>query len=108
MAQLAERVVVANPGKVQQIAKARVKTDIRDTFILARLLAANLVPQVWVPRVHVREPRQLLSQRRQLVETHTQIVNRMHSVAPGWSRKASLRKDGKSCAGHWWKWHSEL
>ena len=108
VAQLAERVVVANPGKVQQIAKARVKTDIRDTFILARLLAANLVPQVWVPRVHVREPRQLLSQRRQLVETHTQIVNRMHSVAPGWSRKASLRKDGKSCAGHWWKWHSEL
>jgi len=31
--------------------------------------------------VHVREMSQLLSQRRQLVETHTQIVNRMHSVA---------------------------
>jgi transposase len=78
---LAERVVVANPAKVKQIANARVKTDVRDTFILARLLAANLVPEVWVPPVHVREMRQLLSQRRQLVETHTQIVNRMHSVA---------------------------
>ena len=78
---LVERVVVANPAKVQQIANARVKTDVRDTFILARLLAANLVPDVWVPPVHVRELRQLLSQRRQLVETHTQIVNRMHSVA---------------------------
>lgn len=76
-----ERVVVANPAKVKQIAHARVKTDVRDTFILARLLAANLVPEVWVPPVHVRELRQLLSQRRQLVETHTQIVNRMHSVA---------------------------
>lgn len=76
-----ERVVVANPAKVKQIANARVKTDVRDTFILARLLAANLVPDVWVPPVHVRELRQLLSQRRQLVETHTQIVNRMHSVA---------------------------
>ena len=76
-----ERVVVANPAKVKQIANARVKTDVRDTFILARLLAANLVPDVWVPPTHVREMRQLLSQRRQLVETHTQIVNRMHSVA---------------------------
>ena len=76
-----ERVVVANPIKVKQIAQARVKTDIRDTLILTRLLAANLVPDVWVPPAHVREMRQLLSQRRQLVETHTQIVNRMHSVA---------------------------
>jgi transposase len=81
LASLVERVVVANPAKVKQIATARVKTDVRDTFILARLLAANLVPDVWVPPAHVREMRQLLSQRRQLVETHTQIVNRMHSVA---------------------------
>lgn len=78
---LVERVVVANPIRVKQIAQARVKTDIRDTLILARLLAANLVPEVWVPPVYVREMRQLLSQRRQFVETHTQIVNRMHSVA---------------------------
>ena len=78
---LVERVVVANPIQVKQIAQARVKTDIRDTLILARLLAANLVPEVWVPPVHVRQLRQLLSQRRQLVATHTQIVNRMQSVA---------------------------
>jgi transposase len=78
---LVERVVVANPIKVKQIANARVKTDVRDALILARLLAANLVPDVWVPPAHVREMRQLLSQRRQLVETHTQILNRMHSVA---------------------------
>jgi transposase len=78
---LAERVLVANPIKVKQIATARVKTDIRDTLILARLLAANLIPEVWVPPMPVRQMRQLLSQRRQFVETHTQIVNRMHSVA---------------------------
>ena len=78
---LVERVLVANPIKVKQIACARVKTDVRDTLILARLLAANLVPVVWVPPIHVRQLRQLLSQRRQMVETHTQVVNRMHSVA---------------------------
>jgi transposase len=78
---LAEKVLVANPIKVKQIASARVKTDIRDTLILARLLAANMVPVIWVPPVHVRNLRYLLSQRRHLVGMHTQTVNRMHSVA---------------------------
>lgn len=78
---LAEKVQVANPIKVKQIAQARVKTDIRDTLILARMLAANMVPDIWVPPVHVRNLRYLLSQRRHLVGMHTQTVNRMHSVA---------------------------
>jgi transposase len=78
---LAEKVLVANPIKVKQIAQARVKTDIRDTLILARLLAANMIPAIWVPPVHVRDLRYLLSQRRHLVGMHTQTVNRMHSVA---------------------------
>jgi len=78
---LAEKVLVANPIKVKQIAQARVKTDIRDTLILARLLAVHMVPVIWVPPVHVRNLRYLLSQRRHLVGMHTQTVNRMHSVA---------------------------
>ena len=78
---LVAKVLVANPIKVKQIACARVKTDKKDTMILARLLAANLVPTVWVPPVHVRELRQLISQRRKLVGMHTQVVNRMHSVS---------------------------
>lgn len=78
---LAEKVLVANPIKMKQIAQARVKTDIRDTLILARMLAANMIPEVWVPPAHVRDLRYLLSQRRHLVGMHTQTVNRMHSVA---------------------------
>jgi len=78
---LAEKVLVANPIKVKQIAQARVKTDIRDTLILARLLAANMVPVIWIPPAHVRNLRYLLSQRRHLVGMHTATVNRMHSVA---------------------------
>lgn len=89
LAPLVAEVLVANPIKVKQIACARVKTDKRDTLIpsaplragLARLLAANLVPVVWVPPKHVRELRQLVSHRRRLAEMHTQVVNRMHSVA---------------------------
>lgn len=78
---LAEKVLVANPIKVKQIAQARVKTDIRDTLILARMLAANMIPDIWVPPAPVRELRYLLSQRRHLMGMHTQTVNRMHSVA---------------------------
>ncbi len=78
---LAEKVLVANPIKVKQIATARVKTDIRDTLILARMLAANMIPAIWVPPAQVRNLRYLLSQRRHLVGMHTQTVNRMHSVA---------------------------
>jgi transposase len=78
---LAAEVLVANPIKVKQIACARVKTDKKDTLILARLLAANLVPTVWVPPKQVRELRQWVSHRRRLANMHTQVVNRMHSVA---------------------------
>jgi len=78
---LAEKVLVANPIKVKQIAQARVKTDIRDTLILARMLAANMIPAIWVPPVEVRNLRYLLSQRRHVMGMHTQVVNRMHSVA---------------------------
>jgi len=81
LAPLVAEVLVANPIKVKQIACARVKTDNRDTLILARLLAANLVPTVWVPPKHVRELRQFISHRRRLAQMHTQVVNRMHSVA---------------------------
>jgi len=81
LAPLVAEVKVANPIRVKQIAEARTKTDKRDALILARLLAANLIPEIWVPPVHVRELRQLVSQRRRLVEMHTKVVNRMHSVS---------------------------
>ena len=74
---LVAEVLVANPIKVKQIACARVKTDKKDTLILARLLAANLVPTVWVPPKRVRELRQLVSHRRRMANMHTQVVNRL-------------------------------
>ena len=46
-APLVGKVVVAHPFEVKQIANARVKTDKLDVYRLARLLAADLVPEVW-------------------------------------------------------------
>ena len=73
-------VTVAHPLAVKLIAAARVKTDSRDTIKLAHLLAANLVPAVWVPPVHVRELRALVSHRKRLVNQRTQVRNRLHAV----------------------------
>ncbi|HEV2752545.1 MAG TPA: IS110 family transposase [Solirubrobacteraceae bacterium] len=73
-------VTVAHPLLVQLIAATKVKTDGRDAVHLARLLAAGLIPAVWVPPVEVRELRGLLSHRQRLVRQRTQARNRLHAV----------------------------
>jgi len=77
---LVARVVVAHPPQVKLIAAAMVKTDKKDTMTLAKLLAVNLIPEVWVPPVHVRDLRALLAHRRRLVSQQTQSKNRLQSV----------------------------
>jgi transposase len=74
------KVVVAHPLEVKQIANARVKTDKHDVNCLARLLVADLVPEVWVPPVEVRELRTLIAHRQRLVKMRTMTHNRLHSV----------------------------
>jgi transposase len=44
------KVVVANPQKIKLISASASKTDRQDALILAKLLAANLLPAVWIPR----------------------------------------------------------
>jgi transposase len=73
-------VTVAHPLLVKLITAARVKTDAQDTIKLARLLAAGLIPAVWVPPVEVRELRGLIAHRRRLINLRTQARNRLHSV----------------------------
>ena len=77
---LVGRIVVAHPPKVKQIAAARVKTDKHDVLILAQLLRADLIPEVWVPPAHVRELRALISHRQRLLRARTQGRNRLHSL----------------------------
>jgi transposase len=74
------RVVVAHPYHIKLIGSSFVKTDKRDTLVLARLLAANLIPEVWVPPMHVRELRALVSHRRRLMSQRTAAKNRLRAV----------------------------
>ena len=77
---LVSYVVVAHAGGVRQIAEARVKTDKKDIERLIRLLIADIVPEVWVPSVEVRELRGMISYRNRLVKTSTMIRNRLQSL----------------------------
>ena len=80
VAPLVTKTVVAHAGKVRQIAEARVKTDPEDIKCLITLLIADIVPEVWVPPMHVRELRSLISFRWRLGKQITMSKNRLHSV----------------------------
>ena len=80
VAPLVSYAVVAHAGAVRQIAEARVKTDKKDIERLLRLLIADIVPEVWVPPLHVRELRGMISYRNRLVKTSTMIRNRLQSL----------------------------
>ena len=80
VAPLVSKTVVANAYKVRQIAEARVKTDKEDVKRLITLLIADIVPDVWVPPMHVRELRSLISFRWRLSKQITMSKNRLHSV----------------------------
>ena len=73
-------ITVAHPVHVKHITAAKVKTDARDAIKLAKLLAANLIPEVWIPPVAVRELRALLAHHRHLIRPRTQARNRLRSV----------------------------
>jgi len=100
---LVKRAVVAHPAEVKQIANSRVKTDNQDVIRLLRLLIADLVPEVWVPPVEVRELRAIISYRWRLVKMSTAIQNRMHSLLHRHNLQAP---EGKIDTGEnraWWE-----
>jgi len=73
-------VVLAHAKDVRAISHARVKTDKVDAMVLADLLAADLIPAVWIGDERVRMLRRLVSRRRGLVKRRTQIKNEISAV----------------------------
>jgi transposase len=74
------RVVIANPLQVRAIAWAKVKTDRIDAAILARLHAAQFLPEVWMPTEEVELQRRIVAERTQLVGQMTRLKNRIQSI----------------------------
>ena len=65
-------VIIAHTKQVRAISHARVKTDKVDAKVLADLLAADLIPAVWIGDERARMLRRLVSRRRGLVKRRTE------------------------------------
>jgi transposase len=75
-----EEVVLANPMHVRAISHAKVKNDRFDARTLAELLAADLIPRVWMSDEPTRLLRRLTSRRTQLIRQRTRAKNEISAV----------------------------
>lgn len=69
---------LAHASRLQAIAKAKKKTDSVDAQLLARMLAAGLVPEVYLKPPEQRDLCRLVRHRKTLVKERTSLLNRIH------------------------------
>lgn len=96
-------VTVVHPPHVTLIARAQVKTDKKDSLILAQLHSAGLIPGVWIPPKEVRSLRALVAQRAKMVSLRSIARCRLHAVL---HRHQILKPEGLNLfaeeAVDWW------
>ncbi len=71
---------LAHPMKVKAIAFAKVKTDSIDAGVLCDLLRSDLLPEAYFSPKEVRTWKETVRFRTSLVQTQTQIKNKIHSI----------------------------
>jgi transposase len=77
---LADRVVLAHPGKLRVIAESVKKTDRLDAQVLAEFLARDMVPEAHRPTPRQREHRALVRHRQYLKRMATALRNKIRRV----------------------------
>jgi transposase len=78
---LADRVVLAHPGKIHEIAHSKKKTDHHDAFVLAEKLLEGKVPPAHRPTPRQRQHRALVRHRQYLKQSATALKNKMRRIA---------------------------
>jgi len=74
------RVILANPRQVHLIAKARIKTDVIDATVLARLYASGFLPEVWVPDQRTLRLRRQVTRRNQIVRQRVRLKTMIQAI----------------------------
>jgi transposase len=77
---LADRVVLAHPGKLRVIAESTKKSDKLDARILAEFLALDMIPEAYRPTPRQREHRRLVRHRQYLRRRVTSVRNRIRRI----------------------------
>lgn len=80
LSRIATRVIVAHPGQLRLIFRAKRKNDRIDARKLAKLLYLDEVPQVYVPGQEVQSWRELIEHRRRMVDRQTVCKNAVRSL----------------------------
>jgi len=80
---LAARVVVAHPGQLRLIFRAKNKNDRNDAERLAKLLYLGEAPAVHVPSLDVRTWRELINCRSQVIAKRTRAKNALRALLRG-------------------------
>jgi transposase len=101
-------VVLAHPGRLRAISHAKVKADKVDARRLAELLAADLIPEVWVGDERTRMLRRRVSRRRGLVKQATAVKNAASAVLVRNLKRRPAVSDLFGRAGRAWLERVEL
>ena len=96
-------VSVANTLQLKLISSSAAKTDKQDALVLAKLLAANLLPEVWVPPQHVRELRQLTQHRSHLMSQRSALKNKLHAILHQHNLKSPVGDPFAEMNRDWWQ-----
>jgi transposase len=73
-------VKIAHPFEVKAIARAKIKTDKRDSEVLAHLLRMNMIPEVYQRSPENRKAQRVLRQRTFYVSAMTALKNRVYAL----------------------------
>ena len=93
---LAEKVVLAHPGKLRVIAESAKKTDKLDAAVLAEFLARYMIPEAFRPSKRQRQHRAMVRHRQHLKQSVTALKNKMRRIAADYNAD---RKDLFTAAG---------
>lgn len=73
-------VVIAHPYQVKAIASAKIKTDKRDSKMLAQLLRLNMIPEVYRRSAENREAQRIIRNRMFYVQIQTKLKNKIRAL----------------------------
>ena len=73
-------VKVANPGRIRMICDSEKKTDRNDAEILADLLRTNMLPESYLPNKNERELRDIIRQRKSIVNMRSSVKNKIRAI----------------------------
>lgn len=91
LAQTSWDVQLAHPGYVSRMRQNPDKSDYSDARMLAELLRAGFLPGVWLPPAEIRDLRQLMRYRQQLVNARRDAKLRVRALLREWRVAAPKR-----------------